>query len=171
MYSVVALVCSERRREKWETMIATAPSGTNRKVPGPDQMKTYLARGLTQQQIADEWAKDTGVRVTRNAITMAMKRYKLDAAKPLPRYEDLLPWHVRIEHAKNYNARMLRAEGRIRRLSKAKQKKDPDYERVESWKRKLDSLGAVVLYDPDTPAGFYLTPRLRSDDDLIRRPV
>lgn len=45
------------------------------KVPSPHEMRRYVARGLTQQEIADAWCADTGIEVTRGAIGMALGRY------------------------------------------------------------------------------------------------
>ena len=39
--------------------------GGRKRTPDKEQMKSYLARGLTMQQIADEWLKDSGEEVTR----------------------------------------------------------------------------------------------------------
>lgn len=145
--------------------------GAPRQTPDKEQLKKYLARGMTQQQIADAWFEETGTRVSRNAITMAMQREKLTPTNPQPRYSDLLPWRVKVEHIRHYDARMLRAESRIRRKRSVKAKKaDPDYERVESWKQTLTENSAVVLYDGLTEQGFFWVPREPTDDDLIRRP-
>jgi hypothetical protein len=45
-----------------------------------------------------------------------------------------------------------------------------DETRLDSWLREVKELGAVVLYDPDTPDGFYLVPRQERDTDIVRRP-
>ena len=146
--------------------------GAPRLTPSKEQLKQYLAQGLTQKQIAEKWEEDSGQRVTRNAITMAMAREGLTPNNPVPRYTDLLPWKVKMEHLRHYHARMLRAESRIRRLKTEKAKKaDPDYRRLQSWKQDLADSNAVVMYDPETPDGFYWTYRQDGDDDIIRRPT
>lgn len=147
-------------------MTALASRG-NRRVPDKQQMKAYLAQGMTQQQIADAWAEHPeGARVTRNAIGMAMQRYNLKPANPVPRYDAVLPWRVRQEHLTDYNARMLRLEGR--RLKR--RKLDPDEKRrLDSWKKALAEMDRVVHYDPRTTEGFFWVPREPADEGLLIR--
>ncbi len=84
--------------------------------------------------------------------------------------DHLLPWlHVKPEHQHGYHPTMLRMEARrgagqgpgaVGKLL------------LSAWLRELRELNAVVLYDPDTPDGFYLVPRLAQDGQgMVRRPV
>lgn len=139
--------------------------------PDKEQLLRYITNGLNQQEIADQWAKDSGHRVTRNAISMAMKQFQLKPAHPRARYDNLLPWRVKVEHTKAYDARMLRAAARIRAKKKvADRKADPDYKRYTSWLAQLKERNVVVSYHPKT--GFVWLDRESYDDpnDLIRRP-
>lgn len=143
-------------------------SMATRMVPDKRRLEYYLAQGLTQQQIVDQWEKDSNVRVSRSSIAMAIGRYGLASAKPRARYEDTLPWTVRTEHKNHYDARMLRLEGRRRRggeLSEA------DFRHLNEWKERLREAGAVVTYEPDTAQGFWWVLKNATDaDNLIRRP-
>lgn len=134
--------------------------------------KTWLRRhaqaGLTQQQMVDAWEKESGIRVSRSAIAMAMRRQDVEAARPRPRYEDTLPWHVLDEHKYNAQARLLRLEGR-RRQGRALNAKELQW--LTTWRRELETHNAVVVYDPDTEDGFHWVQRVESDDDIVRRPV
>ncbi|GAB2474716.1 hypothetical protein [Xylanimonas ulmi] len=81
---------------------------------------------------------------------------------------DLIPWQVKEEHRGQYPLAMLRLESRRRAslpLSAL------EVRRLDSWLGDLAERGVVVLYDPDTPDGFYLVPRAGRDDDVIRRPA
>ena len=141
-------------------------SGPERKVPDATELRHYLERGLTQAQIAAEWEKETGVRVSRSAIGMAIARYGLESARPRPRYEDTLPWRVDSNHVMHNDARMLRLEGRRRRglpLS------DDEKRWLHGWREALEEARAVVTYNARTPEGFYWVHRKDSDDDIIRR--
>lgn len=139
-------------------------------VPGKTELKVYLSRGMTQQQIADTWGEVTGIKPSRSAIGLAIARYGLKSATPRPRYDDLLPWRVRTEHKMHYDARMLRLEGQ----SRAGKKLTADSARdLASWKRQLEELDAVVHYDGDTEEGFHLVrrdPALDEPGSLIRKP-
>lgn len=127
-----------------------------------------MKRGLTQQQIAEQWEKDTGVRVSRSTIAMAIARYELSSARPRPRYEETLPWHVLDEHKHHTDARMLRLEGRRRSGNKLS---DKERRWLTQWRQLLDERDAVIVYDPETPQGFWWVQRRESDDDIVRRSL
>lgn len=138
-------------------------------VPDKTQMQRYLRRRLTQQQIADAWEADSGLRASRSAIAMAISRYGLQSNKPRPRYEDTLPWRVSQEHQNNFNAKMLRLESRRRRGDKLDA---ADASQLDHWKLKLERREAVVAYVCDTPEGFFWVRRRPSDgDNLIRESL
>lgn len=145
----------------------TTTRGGVQKVPGKTELQRYLSKGLTQTKIVEAWLEDSGVRVSRSAIAMAIERYGLASSHPRQRYEDMLPWHVITEHRMKFDARMLRAEARRRRGLAVS---DKEKKLLTSWRVQLDDAGAVVTYDPRTEEGFFWTPRLESDTDIIRRP-
>lgn len=131
--------------------------------PGKSDLERMLRRGLTQHQIVDAWEKETGVRVSRSTIGMAIKRYGLQSSTERPRHDDLLPWHVVGEHRNHLEARMLRLEARRRKglpLSEA------DLQWVNNWRAELEAKNAVVGYDP--AVGFVWLPREPTDSDIIR---
>lgn len=137
------------------------------KVPDKTTMRRYLAKGMTQQQIADAWLDETGERVARSAIAMAIERYGLRSANPRPTYEELLPWTVAVEHRNHMDARMLRLEGRLRA---GKSLNEQELRYLERWKEELAEANAVVYYDRDTDTGFWWVPRRpEHGDDLIDR--
>lgn len=139
-------------------------------VPGKSEMEAYLKRGLTQAQIVEAWEEDSSKRVSRSAIAMAIERYGLKSSKPRPRYEDMIPWTVKTEHASRRDVEYLRAEGR-RRKGEALSEKEA--RRLTEWKKLLKEKGAVVTYNPDSEQGFFWVPFDPEKDapgDLIRRP-
>jgi len=132
--------------------------------PGKTELERYIRKGMTQAQIVEAWEEETGVRVSRSTIGMAIKRYGLHSAKPRPRHEDLLPWHVKDEHRNHTEARMLRLEARRRKglpLSEA------DLKWVNGWRQQLLEKNAVVYYDPDLPEGFVWITRT-NETDIVR---
>lgn len=136
--------------------------------PDKTWLRHHALRGMTQQQMVEAWEEESGIKVSRSAIAMAMMRLGVDAAKPRPRYEDTLPWHVLDEHKYNSQARLLRLEGRRRKGGKLTKR---ELQWLTTWRRELESHNAVVMYDPATEEGFHWVPRLESDDDIIRRPA
>lgn len=135
-------------------------------VPDKNEMEKYVAAGLTQKQIAEDWSKRTNETVSRTAIAMAIQRYGLTSKRSRPRYEDMLPWRVSEEHQDHRDARLLRLEGR-RRRGEPISKENLTW--LANWKRALLDMDAVVTYDPQTEEGFFWTNRREGDDDIIRR--
>ena len=136
------------------------------RVPDKTQMRRYLERKLTQQQIVDEWEKDSGIKVSRSAIGMAIKRYELESATPRPRFEDLLPWRVAEDHRMHYDARMLRLEGRRRRGLALT---DEHKKMLTAWLLRVKESNVVVTYQPETHEGFRWVERQESDGDSLIR--
>lgn len=122
--------------------------------PDKTRLRRYLRQGLTQAQIADAWYLESGERVGRSTIGMAILRYELQDENPhaRPRYEDLLPWKVFDEHKMLYDARMLRLEGRLRAGLELTKR---DERMLRNWKVALEKENAVVHYDGDTEEGFF----------------
>lgn len=133
--------------------------------------KNWLERktrdGLTQQQMVDAWEEDSGYRMSRSAIAMAMARYGVASAHPRPRYEDMLPWRVSDEHRMAADARLLRLEARRRKGEKLTA---DELRWLTGWRERLREANAVIHYDPNTVEGFFWLERDDSDDDIIRRP-
>lgn len=136
--------------------------------PNATWLRHHAERGMTQHQMVDEWERESGMRVSRSAIAMAMQRADIPAAKPRPRYEDMLPWHVRGEHRLNAQARLLRLEGRRR---KGGHLTDRELHWLTTWREELAAANAVIVYEPDTEEGFFWVVRTGADSDIIRRPV
>lgn len=126
------------------------------KVPDKTTLRRYLERGLTQQQIADQWEKDSGIRVARSAIALAIERYDLHSATTRPDYSELLPWHIRKEHRFLTDPRMLRFESRRRN---GMQLTERQAEQLARWKEELEEANAVVRYEWDTDEGWFLVSR------------
>lgn len=134
------------------------------RVPGKGELKKYLNQGLTQAQIVDAWEKESGERVSRSSIAMAMARYGLKSARPRPDYGQLLPWTVAEEHRYHIDARMLRLEGRRRAGGKLS---EDEARWLENWKAELERRDAVVYYERDTEEGFFWIPREAHHTDII----
>lgn len=145
-----------------------------RRVPDADQLRAYLDRGLTHAEIAEAWLKDSGVKVSRSTVSMAVARFGLKDHSPRAhmRHSDLIPWKLQQEHVYRPEARLLRLEGRRRA---GHELRDDELRWLENWKQELSAAGAVIHYDPDTEEGFFWVSRLdpkvvtKGDDDLIDR--
>lgn len=134
------------------------------RVPGKGELKRYLLAGMTQAQIVEAWEKDSGYRVSRSAIGMAISRFGLNSAHERPEYKELLPWVVSEEHRHHIDARMLRLEGR-RRAGRPLNETEQRW--LDKWKAELERKGAVVYYDRDTEEGFWWVPREAHHEDII----
>lgn len=108
-------------------------------LPGVDELERLLHAGETRTSIATIFG------VHRTAVSLALTRAGKGPAQV--RFIQLLPWRVRQEHLRNYAARMLRLEGRLRNGLKVK---DDDLARLASWKQDLADKGdVVIMYFPD----------------------
>ena len=133
-----------------------------RVIPDATTLRRLVREGHTHQDIADMVREDTGVPVTRGAVSSAISRAGLST--PGKRYEHTLPWRVKIEHSKHYAARMLRLLGR--RLE-GNPLHETDDARLDSWLEKLHAENAVVAYIPETTEGFhYMDPPDGWDHDV-----
>lgn len=146
------------------------PYGTE--APSKRELERYLERGLSQKQIAEEWEKDSGYRVSRSAIGMALLRHGLKSSRARPEYPELIPWTVHPDHRMHNDVRMLRLEGR---RQAGLPMSDSAMRWLEQWKDDLRRRNAVIHYEADTPEGFYWVNRddpevvVHNDDDLVDR--
>lgn len=133
--------------------------------PPKELLAAWRELGLTQKQMVDEWFAETGVRVSRSAIAMAMHRAGL-ADPAHERHDDLLPWTLRPEHRHYSEARYLRLESRRRRGLPIPVDEN---RRLLAWLDALRQASAVVYYEPETARGFWWVPREETDRDIIRK--
>lgn len=146
-------------------------AGAPRVLPEASELIRMTERGMTQQEIADWVHVQTGVRVTRASISAALARAGYRAQRP--RYDDLIPWKVRVEHGNHYAVRMLRAEARRRHGDVLP---EMELKRLETWLAHMEVNKWVVMYDPDLvikgerPGFHYVKRRPGIDKDLIVRP-
>lgn len=155
--------------DQWCTLSHMSKATNRGQVVTPDKtwLRLHAQMGYTQKRMVEAWEEESGVRVSRSAIAMAMNRHGVEAAKPRPRYDEMLPWHVLDEHKYNTQARLLRLEGRRRKGGKLTPR---ELQWLTTWRRELEAHNAVVMYDPETAEGFHWVERLATDDDVIRRP-
>lgn len=132
--------------------------------PPPQLIERWQDEGLTHQQMADRWERQTGVKVAKTTISATVSRYGLQR---MPDHSDVLPWNLKLIDTDGYPARMLRAYGRkMKNLPMS----DAEEHRLRCWMARLDRRNEVVTYDPEI--GFSYVPRDLFDDpqSLIRQP-
>jgi len=135
----------------------------NQKVPDKGTLRRWHDEGLTHQQMAERILEETGERVSRSAVSMALQRHGI-TDREKPRYRDEVPWRVRVQHLRAYPVRMLRLLGRRR----AGEELDADAaQRLAGWLATLAENNAVVAYDPDTDEGFLYVAREPGDPEDI----
>lgn len=137
-----------------------------RVIPGDDQLRRMVERGMTHVQIAEQVSKETGVQVSRSTISAAISRAGLSQRI---RYSSTVPWSpIKTEHNHHYALEMLRVAARIEAGDKVPAAR---LDRFNSWERRLRESDAVVAYRYNSPDGFYYVPRRPEDGDgLIRIP-
>lgn len=129
--------------------------------PDKTTFQQWLAEGLTHQQMADRVYEQTGRRITRAAITVALMSYGLTSTKP--RYKETIPWRVKVEHAKTYPIRMLRLLGKRRAGVELSEEED---RLLDTWIDHLIVENLIVAYDPDDDMGvIYVDAGYRDHED------
>lgn len=146
---------------------ARRPSGRAKYavLPPKEELVKMRDQEMTHQDIADEVFRRTGEKVTRGAVTMALRRAGITGT--VRRYTDLIPWRVKTLHEHSYHLAMLRFEARRRRELPLTQEQE---RRLDGWLARLAAEHLAVLYEPTSPDGFYLVPRADTDSDIIRQP-
>ena len=129
--------------------------GRPRISPSDKELEMYLRRGMTHDAIADLVFEQTGQRLGRSTISAAIVRAGL--AEP-QRYEAELPWTIKIEHQRDYPAKMLRCLGRKRAGLEIT---DDEQKRLTSWLERMERDNTVVAYD--STRGFGYGPRSKED--------
>jgi hypothetical protein len=141
-----------------------------RVLPDKNTLEKWLEEGLTQQQMVERVEETTGHRVTRAAISMALRRHGFERQKN--RWDELLPWRIKTEHLNHPYAQRLRELSR----RKAGVGNSPAQDRtLDNWLVEMEAHNAVVMYVYDSPEGFYAVPRREADGDgeydMIRKPT
>lgn len=132
-------------------------------LPPIDQLQRWVEAGYTHEEITGLILEQTGNKVSRSSVSVALHR--AGKTTTLPRFDEELPWTVRSQHAAQYPARMLRALGRRRRgmdLAVEESRK------LDKWLTKVSDHGIVVAYDDEH--GFFYVPA-RGDDGSDGIPI
>lgn len=117
-------------------------------LPDNTTLRAWVEEGLSHDAITQRVYEETGHRVSKSAVAVALHRAGMTA--PMQRYEQEVPWRVATPHLNEYPVRMLRALGRTRRGLPLPEGERVRYERWIEW---LEREGAAVAYDPQ--AGFF----------------
>ena len=129
--------------------------GRPRISPTEKELEMYLRQGFTHEDIAEEVFKKTGTRLGRSTISAAIVRAGLAVPQ---RYDEELPWVVKIEHQRDYPAKMLRCLARQRAGLVIT---DEEQKRLTSWLDRMERDATVVAYD--STRGFGYGPRGEED--------
>lgn len=122
-----------------------------RLLPPASDLARMVDEGLTHQEIADRILAETGQRVSRSTVSVALSRAGL--AKDAMRYKSELPWRVKGDHITQYPARMLRLLGRRNAFIELT---DEEADRLEAWLDGLQEKGLVVAYCPEGDGFIYV---------------
>lgn len=133
-----------------------------------ERVRALQRQGLTHAEIAERLTEETGEKITRVAVSVALHR--AGDTDPKPRYDDLIPWRVKMQHMRQYPVLMLRAFGRRRA---GQPLTDELNRKLNLWLARLENEQVVVAYSEDE--GFHYVPREGTDTGpegyaLIRKP-
>ena len=130
------------------------------KVPDATTLRRWRDEGLTQQEMVERTALETGEVVSRSAIANAMSKYGLSDEGP--RYEEEVPWRVNPIHATATPLRMLRLLGR---RNSGKTMNAREREALDSWLWTMRTKQWIIGYDFDDVQGFHYISEAYKDHD------
>lgn len=141
--------------------------GPERRTPDDAWLKREYHAGLTYDQMREKWFNETGIQVTRSAISAAISRAGLGGGRR-DRYSTLIPWTVRVADLNTPEAIALRV---LARLRAGKDVSSKDQRRLETLRRRLASAGnPVISYVEDGPdQGWVWLERVPEDGDSLIR--
>ena len=135
-------------------------------VPAASTLERWVKEGRTRAWMVEEIYRRTGQRVSRQAISNALRRAGLSRGNR--RYEDVIPWRVEMAHQSKYILQLLRMYARRQAglpLS------DVQNSKLDKFLAELKNLKAVVTYEASSDEGFWLVDREKRDGKgIIRRP-
>lgn len=131
-------------------------------LPSDSILAKWRDEGLTYKQMARRVEEQTGERVNPATIGAALSRAGLTDRV---RYDDVIPWHVKVEHNYSYVLTMLRYFARRKHNLGLT---DEQESRLDSWLATMKEQNAIVVYRPNSPDGFYYVPRRKGERGLIR---
>lgn len=137
-----------------------------RKIVNEQEVIRWFEEGWTYQEIVDEYRRKYNIETATSMWGNFRRRRGLP--RRITRDDELIPWHVRVEHRWAYPLAMLRVEARRRA---GRPIRDSDEKKVDAWLEMLEENKVVVHYDPDTEQGFFYVRRSPGDTDLIHRPA
>lgn len=132
------------------------------RAPGKEWLTDRISEGLSDQEMSDRWFEESGERLSRQGINRVVRLY--DLRPRLERFDDMIPWTVKAEHAGHWYHRLLYVAARLRRGLPVEDKWRKSWENFKE--DHLDAEGMVIAYLPDSPEGFYLTPA-RDGEEII----
>lgn len=135
------------------------------KLVSESEAVAWLADGKTYAWCVEQYKVKYNLQVTGGMFAKLRQRSGLE--RRIVRDEELIPWAVKTHHRWAYPVVMLRFEAKRRA---GKELSDLELSKLEPFLAKLKDLDLVVLYDAETPEGFFLVPREPGDRDIVRQP-
>jgi hypothetical protein len=138
-----------------------------RKIVNEQEVIRWYEEGKTYAWMVTEYRCKYHLETVPSMFSNFARRRGLQ--RRITRDDDLIPWHVVVQHRWAYPLDMLRVEARRRAGWKLT---TDDAARLTAWLATLRKDDLVVAYDPTTKDGFSLVRRRPGvDEDLIREPA
>ena len=131
-------------------------------LPEKSTLERWLREGLTHKEMAERIYTETGHRVSRSTVSVAIHRAGLSETRT--RHREEIPWRLRGKDLAAYPIRMLRLLARRRA---GEDLSAEETKRLNNWLNMMAEENAVVAYDPDvTPSIFYIDRQPEDPADL-----
>lgn len=142
------------------------------KIPDPDELVALMRAGKSNAEclafLAEEYHLAGDDLPSSAALSNLRSRRQCPPDPTTAPHRALIPWRLEPEHKMLFPAKMLRAEGRVRRGEELTGRLARDH---ALWRKRLESgdlAGKVVHYNPEI--GFAYVDRAPGDSDLIHAP-
>lgn len=121
----------------------------------------YVRMGLTQQEMADQFLKETGERRSRSSFAHFLKKYDIEDRRTRARYDKYVPWPGVHKHY-GYELRMLYAYAS---RMEGKPNQDATNGRLDGWLNMMDAENLVLMFHEGL--GFFRVPAEKGDSHYI----
>ena len=139
--------------------------GAQSKIVDTQEVLRWFEEGRTYAWMIEQYLKKYNIETSISMWSNYRRRNGLERRQAWD--EDLIPWHIKLEHNHKNPIMMLRKVARQRAGLPVSEKVEAE---IAGWLRNLDEQQVVVGYDPDTEEGWFYFPRTPEDTDIIRRP-
>lgn len=139
--------------------------GAQSKIVDTQEVLDWFDEGRTYAWMIEQYLQKYQIETSISMWSNYRRRNGLERRQAWD--EELIPWHIKLEHNHKNPLAMLR---KVARQRAGLPTSDVDASKIAGWLRNLEEQNVVVAYAAETDEGWFYVPRIPEDDDIIRRP-